>query len=304
MSNRIIRSGALFQRSSFIAFLLSLLFTGLGQLYNGELSKGMTFFIMRILSLLLIPFFVLIGERNSYILIFAVLAVFHILIWLVAAVEALFSARRKRSFTLKAYNSVFAYCAYGFVSSLLLIITVIHASLFFVIVRMNSNRMVPTIVRGEYVLINKYMAGGTGLGDAVLYDDGDESRFGRIIAEQNDTFIYKNGLFEVNRMDLPIGVFSDRELDRMGLENREDIFFENNDKRRYPIKYLFPAKSSLKKKYSQMRIGKDKLLVAIDNRREKEVYRIVDKKSIIGRVEGIIIGNTIKRMMLLPFVQK
>jgi signal peptidase I len=304
MSNRIIRSGALFQRSSLIAFLLSLLFTGLGQLYNGELAKGMTFFIMRILSLLLIPFFLVVDERRSYVFIFAILAVFHIFIWLIAAVEALFSAHRKRSFTLKAYNSVFAYCAYGFVSSLLLSIAVIHASLFFVIVRVNSNSMNPTIAHGEYVLINKYMGEGSGLGDAIIYDDEGENRFGRIIAEQNGTFIYKNGLFEVNRVNLSIGVFSDRELDRMGLENREDIFFENNDNRRYPIKYLLPAKSNLKKKYSQMRIGKDELLVAIDNRREKEVYRIIGKKSIIGRVEGIIIGNSMKRMVLLPFVQR
>jgi signal peptidase I len=303
MSNRIIRSGALFQRSSLIAFLLSLLFTGLGQLYNGELSKGVTFFIMRILSLLLIPFFLVVDERNSYIFVFAILALFHFFIWLMAAVEALFSALGKKIFSLKAYNSVFAYCAYGFVSSLLLGIAVMHASLFFMIARMDSNDMNPTIFGGEYVLINKYIAERSGVGDVVLYGDSDENRYGRIIAGQDNAFIYKEGLFEINRVNLSIGVFSDRELDRRGLDNSEDIFFEINN-RRYPIKYLPPARSDFKKRYRQIGIQEGELLVAIDNRRKKGAYGIIKQKSIIGRVEGIIIGTTIKRMMLLPFVQK
>lgn len=302
MGNRIIRSGTLFQRSPLIAFLLSLLFTGLGQLYNGELSKGMTFFVMRILSLLLIPFFLVVDEKNSYIFVFAILALFHFLIWLMAAVEALFSALRKRIFSLRAYNSIFFYCAYGFVSSLLLGIAVIAASLFFMIARMNSNDMNPTVFNGEYVLINRYAAERTGIGDAVLYGDGGE-RFGRIIAEQNSAFMYKDGLFEINRLELSIGVFSDRELERRGLDNREDIFFEINN-RRYPIKYLPPAGSNFKKRYRPIRIQQGELLVAKDNRRMKEAYGIIKRKSIIGRVEGIIIGNTVKRMMLLPFVQK
>ncbi len=302
MSNRIIRSGALFQRSSLIAFLLSLLFTGLGQLYNGELSKGVTFFIMRILSLLLIPFFLVIDERNSYIFVFAILALFHFFIWLMAAVEALFSALRKKFFSLKAYSSIFVYCVYGFVSSLLFGIAIIHASLFFIIARMDSNDMNPTIFNGEYVLINKYIAERSGVGDAVLYRDSGE-KYGRIIAGQNNAFIYKEGLFEINRVSLSIGVFSDRELDRRGLDNREDIFFEINS-RRYPIKYLPPARSGFKKRYRQIRIQEGELLVAIDNRRKQGAYRIIKQKSIIGRVEGIIIGTTIKRMMLLPFVQK
>jgi len=303
MVKRLIRSGVAAERNPAVAFLLSLLSTGLGQVYNSELSKGIVFFVLRVLTLLFIPLSFAIDFRSSSLAVFIALVLIHILLWLAAAGEACISSLRKKKYILTVYNSVVIYCVFGFASTLILLVLFVPASFFFQIETVASDAMNPTLFRGESVVVNTYMVGSGELGEVVFYEHKGMTKLGRVIATEGDAVVYKGGLFEINDVDLSLGVFTDDELDRMVLENSDDIFTENNGERRYPIRYL-PSRGRSRGSRVRITVEKGAVLVALDNRRSEAVYEIIPVAAVQGRVEGIVMSNRVKRIMLLPYVQE
>ncbi len=303
MAKRLIRSVVTAERNPAVAILLSLLSTGLGQIYNGELSKGIVFFALRVLTLLFIPLSFVVDFRSSSLAVFIALVLIHIFLWIAAAGEACISSMRKKKYILTVYNSVVLYCVFGCASTLILLFLFVPVSLFFRIETVPSNSMNPTLFRGESVVVNTYVVRSVKPGEVVFYRQGGVAKFGRVIATAGDAVVDKGGVFEINDVDLSLGVFTDDELDRMGLENSDDIFTENNGERRYPIRYL-PSRGRSRKNRVRIAIEKGAVLVAPDNRRREDVYEIIPVTAVRGRVEGIVMSSRIRRIMLLPYIRE
>ena len=93
------------KRNPFIAGLLSLLFTGLGQIYNGKGGLGLAFFLISIALLFL---WGVLGWPHHFIGLVAY-AIVDIVFWLFITVHAFIQARRMRETELKKYQKTAVY---------------------------------------------------------------------------------------------------------------------------------------------------------------------------------------------------
>lgn len=299
MGNRIIKSEKQVDRSPAVAFILSFLVSGLGQAYNGELLKGIVFFLLRFFPLLLFPLAIAMQPNELHIHGFVVMCLFQIFIWICSAVEALLAARKNRVITGGRYVS-WPFCGIsGILASLLYAGSLFHLVLYFDIVPVETTLMSPSMLPGEQALIYSYGMEQLDVGDIVLYRGKGKTGFGRIISQEKGVVWYSAGRFLVNRRELSIGVYSEQELSSRGYDNLEHLYLEINGKRKYPIQYKNVADAVSRNTIAIT--GGNRLLVSSDNRMEKEVYRVIEKGAVIGKVEGIVYTENIRRLFLLPY---
>jgi signal peptidase I len=142
------------KRIPVIAAALSLVAPGLGQLYNGQILKGIIFF----LAILLIPTILFLAGLPGQFLGLAAVLIFTFCLWLFVIVEAFFAAKRKKEVVLKGYNKWYIY---------LLIILLMNGTYFipgnftanfasevlgFRAYRMPTGSMEPTLLIGDYLI--------------------------------------------------------------------------------------------------------------------------------------------------------
>ena len=93
------------QRIPIIAAALSLVAPGLGQLYNGQILKGIIFF----LAVLLIPAILFLAGLPGQFLGLAAILIFTFCLWVFIIVEAFIAAKGKQEVVLKGYNKWYLY---------------------------------------------------------------------------------------------------------------------------------------------------------------------------------------------------
>ena len=303
MKRRIITSGISVKRDYRLAFFLSFLFTGLGQVYNGDFSRGMVFCIFRVLSFLFIPFCVVLNNCDT-VKLFATAFIVHFFVWLASSVEAGMSARRKSVFSLRKYNSTFFYIFYSIFVTVSLTFTVLFVFFFFSVERVNSGIMNPAIFKGEYVLVNKYAAEEVKAGDIVLHIKEGKKSYSRIVAESGEVSMRGSKLF-IDDTPLELSIINDESRERMALRNREDLFYETNGDRTYPVLVSLKGLDKGEQPLTEKFLVKENMFFAVfDNRTNSIVHEISEKESVKGRIEGIIYSSEFSRIMLKPWMQK
>ena len=76
------------ERNPVLSFFLSLSITGLGQIYNGEISKGFAFFLIRTALIMFIPIFVITKPETNHTLKLLMTFLFLFIVILFSAIEA------------------------------------------------------------------------------------------------------------------------------------------------------------------------------------------------------------------------
>ncbi|QEC53574.1 signal peptidase I [Anseongella ginsenosidimutans] len=94
-----------------VAFLLSFLVTGLGQLYNGQLKKAVILFLL----LLLIPFLFGAARFTTNFSGYTAMLAIMLGIWLYGISDAIIQARRRKEYAKKKYNRWYVYLFIGIV---------------------------------------------------------------------------------------------------------------------------------------------------------------------------------------------
>lgn len=275
-----------------IAFLLSLVCTGLGQVYNGDMVKGIGFGLLRCMPLVLIPLSVLKGMSVSYINTFMVMIFICMAITIAAPCEALWRARRSREMPQKAYNSVPWYGMFVVINASLTAVSIVLLISFFSIERVLDKNPGPVIDTGDYVLVKRYSSTGNARGDLVLYEHG---TVGRIIALEGDSVGYAGNIFYINGRALILGYLADRVIQRFA-SDWEDIISESSDGKRYPI--VFKTSAAIFLQHLDAKVKKKHILVASDRRVEKNFARSVPVDHVQGRVEGILFSSNIRKIMM------
>lgn len=193
-----------------VAAALSLVTPGLGQLYNGQISKGIFLF----LATFLVPAILfLIGLPRRFPGLVAIF-VLSIGVWLFAVVEAFFAAKRRSDFTLKGYNRWFVY----------LVIIILMAGASFNIGNINTNfasgvlgykyygiktgSMEPTLMTGDKLITDtKYFKKNTPQrGDLVIIQDPNNPSMNfikRVIALEGEKIEIKKKQVYINDSALP-----------------------------------------------------------------------------------------------------
>jgi len=82
---------------------------GLGQLYNGQILKGIIFYLAN----LVIPTILFLAGLQGQFLGLAAILIFIFCLWLFVILEAFFAAKRKQEVVLKGYNKWSIYLLIG-----------------------------------------------------------------------------------------------------------------------------------------------------------------------------------------------
>jgi signal peptidase I len=245
------------KRMPFLAAFLSLIVSGLGQIYNGQLSKGIILWFISFL----VSLSILIKFPRSYQGLMVLLAIKLVVILIIIG-DAFWSALRKKEVQLKSYNK---WSYYLFIVIFNLVISMgfsqyIETSFPYKFKLIQTLAMEPTILRGERFVI-----------DVSSYNDAKPHR-GDIVLLQYP----KNSGF-------PLGQFIGRVIGRPGekIEGKEGVIYINNKAINEPYVQLKSVDS-----FEPIILPPNKYFIMGDNRSFSMDSRYrgpVDVKSIYGK---------------------
>ncbi|HBS88213.1 MAG: signal peptidase I [Bacteroidetes bacterium GWF2_38_335] len=185
-------------RNPWIAFAFSLVAPGLGQIYNGQLKKGMFFFTVIILS----PFVIGISQSlttfNGYVLTFAII----LLLRIYTIIDAIVVAVKTTDYKLKKINNWYYYLLISIISvsfSYLYECSSITGVRMFAISHVSH---APTLVPGDYIICDMdiYKNNKVEYGDNIIFLGPDNNTWiFRVVAlpgdkiNINESFLVING---------------------------------------------------------------------------------------------------------------
>jgi signal peptidase I len=194
------------KRKPIIAALLSSVTPGLGQVYNGQMIKGIIFFCATNLLIVLLSFT---GLQFSFygLAAFIMLALFF---WLFIVLEALFAAIKIKEIRLKLYNRWYVYLLLA-----LLTFGIDYVSTEFLLEdvlgikgsKFQTSSMQPTLQKGEYIMTNLkyYKTRKMQRGDLVLFEfpeDPSKEFLYRVIGLEGEKIEIKERLVFINNRPL------------------------------------------------------------------------------------------------------
>jgi signal peptidase I len=144
------------ERKPLFALALSFLVTGMGQVYNGKLRKGILFFAASLIVPLLFFHLSVVGPDQTVVILFALFLIADLGIFIWAAFDAWKQAKRLgKNYRLKIYNKLLVYILLVVGLSLLVfgLMTECRKLEFLAVTyRKVTSDMAPTILSGDFVL--------------------------------------------------------------------------------------------------------------------------------------------------------
>jgi signal peptidase I len=184
------------RRNPFLAGLLSLLFTGLGQVYNGKAGLGIVFFLISAAPLIL---WGVLGWALHFMGLVALFIV-SIVLWLLIAVHAFIQARRMGETELKRYQRTAVYAFFIIISlgsTFVPARTWMRPLLGISPYKMITASMLPTLQKDDFLMTNPraYRSQPPKAGDLVVFEyprDATKQFIMRVIALEGETVEIKN----------------------------------------------------------------------------------------------------------------
>ena len=207
------------KRNPFIAGLLSLLFTGLGQVYNGRAGLGIIFFII---SGALFLLWGVLGWPHHFMGLVAY-AIVDIALWLFIAVHAFIQARRMGETELKRYQKTAVYAFFIIISlGSIFVPARMWMSPFLGIspYKKATVSMMPTLQKDDFLMTNPraYRSQAPRRGDLIIFEypqDPTKQFVMRVIAIEGETVEIKNKQVFINGEPLqePYAIHEDTAMD-------------------------------------------------------------------------------------------
>lgn len=294
MSRKIIISKNYRKANPLIAFILSFFFTGLGQVYAGALYRGTAFLLLKLIIILIPPFFAINNPDAFFLNNIFYTASALIILTLINSIDAFVKCIKKPLITVQKYNNLVLYTLYAAAGTFLTIIFALWFTLIF------SFYIVPETVepiyeKNDLILISKIPEKKYIHGETVLIRDQSNLSIKRIIAIPGEKVNYKNSRFLVEGSELMLSIFSEAELKKMSLTSY-DVVSELNGFYKYSVKQS-RIRSGFAKKLKER-----EYLTASDDRSGKDFYELIEQSSIYGRVEGILLSPLRKKILIEPFI--
>jgi hypothetical protein len=276
------------------SLLLSLLFTGLGQMYNGELAKGVVFCLMRVVAIAALPVSVIRGQAAPSAVTALALAAAVLALTAAAPVEAFLRARRRADLPARAYCAPGWYCAFAAACAAVTAAAVLVFCAFFTAAVVAGAAAGPLLEEGDVVLVSRYRAAPVARGELLLAGGAPA----RVIALGGDAVRYEGNVFFVNGSALPLGFLPDRVIARF-TSDRGDVISEAGATGKYPVRFRQSGDVTLSGIPATVPEGH--LLVASDTRLAGDFARVVPLQSVGGRVEGVLFSAKLTRIGMNAF---
>ena len=184
-------------RSISIVFLFSLLFPGLGQIYNGQPKKGFIFFGLQ----LLIPFLFGITRWALFFYGLLLLVVLLLALRIYIIIDGVKHARRQKAYILKPYNTWYWYVAFIAVTFVVLSFYDTSAAIGIQSFRIPSHPNEPTVQEGDFIVADTraYKNSTPDYGDIIIFTHADGQAYTyRIVGLPNDNLTLKDNVVTVN----------------------------------------------------------------------------------------------------------
>lgn len=207
-------------RNAFVAFFLSLILPGLGQIYNGQQKKAIIFFV----SLRLVPF--LFGVTRGATFFGGLLALLFVEVGLriYFLIDAVKNARRQKNYVLKSYNTWYYYVIIGIAMTSVLWLYKVSDALGIGTFKIPTTSNHPTLHVGDWLVADRqaYRNREPDYGDIVVFEGPDEQLYTfRVAGRPNDSLELKDNMLIINGRpansrfinDTTDGQFAVRELD-------------------------------------------------------------------------------------------
>ena len=276
------------------SFLLSLLFAGLGQTYNGELAKGAAFCLMRAVAIAALPVSSLKGPAAPSACTALVLAAAVVALTAWSPVEAYVRARRHADLPMRAYCTRAWLCAFAAACAVVSACAALVTAAFFTVSQVPDAAAGPLLDRGDVVLVSRYRAAPVARGELLLVNGSPA----RVIALGGDAVRYEGNIFFVNKGALPLGFIPDRVIARF-TSDRGDVISEAGAAGKYPVRFRQSPAVTLAGLPAVVPEGS--LLVASDARLAKDFARVVPLASVAGRVEGVLFSEWLSKIGMNSF---
>ncbi len=266
-----------------IAAIFSLAVTGLGQVYAGNPFSGIVLFLLKIISIIAIPFYSLIksGEYLSEEITVTIFA--FLLITLSAPIHAFFIVKNKKS-QLLWYNSSLFYSIYTLITVTITILAILLFTTFFEIKQLPGDTP-PLFRMNDIIAIKKINLKGYTHGDMVTTEADSTWVPVRVIGVPGESISCKKGRFLSDGSELPLSIFNEAELKKLALTDY-DVISEINGQRRYPVRKGNSLKSS------PVFLKENIYFLAPDVRESSDSFITASSGTIHGRVEGIIFSRS------------
>ena len=284
-------------RNVFTAFILSVILPGFGQIYNGELKKGILLFALYLLNPLLFGF----SRATTHFYGFAFLILTQLFILIYIIVDAVKDAKRQRFYMPKTYNSWYyqlsiavgmflAFWAYD--AKLILGILAFH-------IPTPSN--LPTIEVGDRIIadMEAYKKASPNYGDIVVFRrQGDQIYSFRIVGLPNDTLEIVDNILIINGKKSKSTFIKDTIVDPFEVREFEEEFPNGQKHLIYKLKQPFDTASS---NVTNIIVPDNSYYLMGDNRDNAADSRyegVVKKDKIIGRIIYSYWGHSAHRINL------
>jgi signal peptidase I len=202
------------RRKPILALIFSIITPGLGQIYNGQLKKGIIFYLV---EFLIVVFLILSGLFFKFFgMIFSLVIILGFFLFIL--VDALFGAIKLKENASKSYNKWYIYLAIflinGFVIQPLLSWTI--RSNIVRAYKIPSSTMEPTLLVGDHLIANMkiYKSGKPKRGDIIIFEypkDPSKDFIKRVIGLEEEKAEIINNKIYINEklLDDPWGYFED-----------------------------------------------------------------------------------------------
>jgi len=146
------------ERKPLLALTASLVMPGLGQVYNGELTKGLSIFLMFAFMMPIFSYIALHAPTSILWVVILLGAIFALVIYVVSVRDAYLSAIRiGGGYQLAAYNKAYAYMAILFFGYFFVLnqLTDYTKTWFVEAFKVPSESMLPNLLRGDHFFVDK-----------------------------------------------------------------------------------------------------------------------------------------------------
>ena len=279
-------------RMPWLAVVFSLLCPGLGHVYCGHITLGMTLLLVTLLFTPLVVFVGLGGPSTGLLVVLLVLPLAMIVVYGYAVIDSYRSARRLRSsYELRDCNQAFLY-------ALLICVGVIYPAGSTALLRpqvleafyIPAKSMIPNIVHGDRVLVNKMAYGSHGpqRGDVIVFRAGQRQQHyvKRVMALAGDTVAVRDNDVYVNGTRLKREPNGATEGDRGSAAG--SVFHETNDGRCYLVRS--DTSPETVGSFPEIRVPEDHVFVMGDHRsvsRDSREFGPVPLGDVSGPVQYI-----------------
>lgn len=292
MGKRIIISGKERILNPFISFVMSLIITGTGEIYTGSYLRGIVLALLRIVTLLSVPFYSFTNVKSSYITeVFFSLSLF-ILISLFSPFNAAFISLKKKKIIISELCSIRFIAGFSIFNLSITFISIVLFYSSFPIIMANDNYP-PLIEKGDIAVVKRINNASYGKGEMVMPRDRD-IKFVRIIGQPNEEISYNKGRFSNQGTELPLSIYSEEEMKKYSMTDY-DVISESQDNIKYPvIQDRHPFAMNIK-------LSNNEYFTAPDDRNEIAGFAIIKNINLYGRVEGLLISLKRKKILIKPF---